>query len=612
MNPVMSFKFLVYLGVHKPTVKVEFQKGLNVIYGASDTGKTFILQSLDFMLGAKKLRSIPESKGYTDILLGIEFSSGEVFTLNRKISGGHFFVYEGLHTEISSDIKGDKLDKQHKEGSLNTLSTFLLDKINLSNKKLRKNLKGEAISLSFRGLSHLTIIDEQMIQKEISPIFSGIPMSKTPEISLFNLLLTGIDNSYLEKKPKKEKSKSIDKAKIQLLDELLEELFKNFDGEVPKEIDLKNQLEKLNETIKKLKQNVIIKEGEFNTRANLLNNLKLKKIETEERNSEISDLINRFELLKKHYISDLSRLEALSEASMFITSFDDVDCPLCGGEHAKKSNNKSDELYLNIHKASCAEYLKINNLKDDLDKAITALASESVEINEYIYVVDKEILKIEEELNLNNLIKVETMEEYSQALSIKVSLNESLYLLNQIHTLNQKKIKMSEKYVEEEPSDLELIQEIDKTDQFAKKVKSILRDWGVIDSENVTYDDNLNDLNIGDKPRESRGKGMRSITHAAFTVGLLEYCKDQELPHPGFIILDSPLLAYREPDSDNEALVSNGVDEKFYEYLKNLSDRQVIIIENNDPPENIINQPFTIYFSKSATGRYGLFPKAED
>ncbi|MDC5651377.1 hypothetical protein OFN02_17560, partial [Acinetobacter baumannii] len=149
------------------------------------------------------------------------------------------------------------------------------------------------------------------------------------------------------------------------------------------------------------------------------------------------------------------------------------------------------------------------------------------------------------------------------------------------------------------------IQEIDKTDQFAKKVKNILRDWGVINNENVTYDDNLKDLNIGDKPRESRGKGMRSITHAAFTVGLLEYCKDKELPHPGFIILDSPLLAYREPDSDDEALLSNGVDEKFYEYLKKLTDRQVIIIENNDPPEDIINQPFTIYFSKSNTGRYG-------
>ncbi|MDK2200048.1 hypothetical protein [Acinetobacter baumannii] len=612
MNSVMSFKFLVYLGVHKPAVKVEFQKGLNVIYGASDTGKTFILQTVDFMLGAQKLRTIPESEGYTDILLGIELSSGETFTLNRKVSGGHFFVYDGLHTEITSNIKGHKLDKKHKEGSLNTLSTFLLDKINLNNKKLRKNIKGQGISLSFRNLSHLTIIDEQMIQKEISPIFSGIPMSKTSEISLFNLLLTGIDNSYLENNPKKEKSKSIDKAKIQLLDELLEDLFKKFDNDVPEENELRDQLEKLNETIVKLKQKVIIKEGEFNERANELNKIKLRKIELEERKSEISDLINRFELLKKHYISDLVRLEALSEASMFITSFDDVDCPLCGGEHSKKLDNKSDELYLNIHRASHAEYLKISNLKDDLDKAITALADESLEISEYVHIVDERILKIEEELNLNNSIKVETMEEYSQALSIKISLNESLYLLEQIHILNQKKVKMGEKHNEEESLDLELIQEIDKTDQFAKKVKNILRDWGVINNENVTYDDNLKDLNIGDKPRESRGKGMRSITHAAFTVGLLEYCKDKELPHPGFIILDSPLLAYREPDSDDEALLSNGVDEKFYEYLKKLTDRQVIIIENNDPPEDIINQPFTIYFSKSNTGRYGLFPKIDD
>ncbi|WP_279446879.1 hypothetical protein [Acinetobacter baumannii] len=77
---------------------------------------------------------------------------------------------------------------------------------------------------------------------------------------------------------------------------------------------------------------------------------------------------------------------------------------------------------------------------------------------------------------------------------------------------------------------------------------------------------------------------MRSITHAAFTVGLQEYCKEHKLPHPGFIILDSPLLAYREPESDDEALVLNGVNNKFYDYLKKFSDRQVIIIENNDPP----------------------------
>lgn len=611
MNPVMSFKFLIYAGTHKSAITLNFHKGLNVIYGASDTGKTFILQTLNFMLGAKKLRSIPESQGYTDILLGIELSSGESFTLNRKISGGHFIIYEGLHEVIKPNLVGIRLDKQHKEGSLNSLSTFLLDKINLSNKKLRKNIKGEAVSLSFRNLSHLTIIDEQMIQKEISPIFSGNPMSKTPEISLFNLLLTGIDNSYLEKNPKKEKTKSAEIAKIQLLDELLGELFKNFDDEVPEEANLRSQLEKLDSTIERLKQNVLIKEGEFNLSAKKLNDLKLKKIELDERKAEISDLINRFDLLKNHYISDLSRLEALSEASMFITSFEDVDCPLCGSEHSRINHNNSAELYLDIHKASHAEYLKINVLKTDLDKTVNALTIEYSEINEILPTINSEIIRIEAELNLANPMKIELMEDYSDALAIRISLNESLHLLSQINSLEQKKRVMSELHVQETP-DLELHQEIDKTDDFSKKIKCILKDWGVINEENVTYDEVLNDLNIGNKPRESRGKGMRSITHAAFTVGLLEYCQEEDLPHPGFIIMDSPLLAYREPDSDDEALLLNGVDKKFYNYLKKFSDRQVIIIENNDPPQDIIDMPYTIYFSKSSTGRYGLFPRVEN
>jgi hypothetical protein len=48
---------------------------------------------------------------------------------------------------------------------------------------------------------------------------------------------------------------------------------------------------------------------------------------------------------------------------------------------------------------------------------------------------------------------------------------------------------------------------------------------------------------IAGKRRGSRGKGMRAITHAAFTIGLLEYCRQSGKANPGFVALDSPLLA---------------------------------------------------------------------
>ena len=52
---------------------MEFDAGLNVVYGASDTGKSFIVDSIDFMLGGKgPLRHFVEREGYDRILLAIE------------------------------------------------------------------------------------------------------------------------------------------------------------------------------------------------------------------------------------------------------------------------------------------------------------------------------------------------------------------------------------------------------------------------------------------------------------------------------------------------------------------------------------------------------------
>ena len=102
---------------------------------------------------------------------------------------------------------------------------------------------------------------------------------------------------------------------------------------------------------------------------------------------------------------------------------------------------------------------------------------------------------------------------------------------------------------------------------------------------------------------------MRAITHAAFTIGLLRYTEVNKLSHPGFVVLDTPLLAYREPENDEDDLRDTDVQSKFYEFLLNWTSRQVIILENEDPPDFIKNTDKTIFFSKNLSkGRYGLFP----
>ncbi len=91
---------------------------------------------------------------------------------------------------------------------------------------------------------------------------------------------------------------------------------------------------------------------------------------------------------------------------------------------------------------------------------------------------------------------------------------------------------------------------------------------------------------------------------------MLAYCRARQTPHTGFVVLDSPLLAYREPDGDEDDLQGTDLQEKFYDFIQAMpSDTQVIVIENTDPPEAIRNRNQSLMFSKNPhQGRYGLFP----
>jgi len=79
-----------------------------------------------------------------------------------------------------------------------------------------------------------------------------------------------------------------------------------------------------------------------------------------------------------------------------------------------------------------------------------------------------------------------------------------------------------------------------------------------------------------------------------------------------FVLIDSPLVVYREPD-EAERDFSPNVKATFYRAISNnCSGRQVIILENDEPPEDIDQIANVIHFTKSKHGRYGLIPMLKD
>jgi hypothetical protein len=155
--------------------------------------------------------------------------------------------------------------------------------------------------------------------------------------------------------------------------------------------------------------------------------------------------------------------------------------------------------------------------------------------------------------------------------------------------------------------------ELGTLSEFSQAVAQRLRAWGVPDADQVRYDRTEQDLVAGDQLRAAHGKGVRAILHAAFTIGLAQFCFDRDLPHPGFVVLDSPLVTYRPPDHGEQADADDMLDAslaaRFYEDIQASFGGQILIMENMDPPDGLDQASVDIAFTKTtALGRYGFFP----
>src|ERR1051326_4848633 len=195
----LQLRFIRFLGPGKEPTDYTFASGLNILWGASDTGKTFLALAIDFMLGAGGLKDIPERVGYDRVLLGITTGNGKDYTLQRSIDGGSFKRFDGLLPDPPKDKEsGTTLSAAHSSKNYANLSHWLLQQIGLDQKDiLWSATKGEKRGRGFRALAHLFLIPYPKIAQAFSPLYDGQYQDQAREYGVFKLLLTGLDDSAL-------------------------------------------------------------------------------------------------------------------------------------------------------------------------------------------------------------------------------------------------------------------------------------------------------------------------------------------------------------------------------------------------------------------------------
>jgi hypothetical protein len=190
---------LVISGQDREAATVLFKSGLNIVVGASDAGKSHILEQIDHVFGSSATPGrFPENEGYTSTFVGLKGRGGTAeATLRRSMDGGSILLYEAALSAIEGVASSRTLDPFHDVGSSDTVSAFLLELAGLNGRRLRKNALGETVSLTFRFLSHLCFVTEEDMFRKGSPALSANKVQNTQDRAAFSLLLTGRDDGAL-------------------------------------------------------------------------------------------------------------------------------------------------------------------------------------------------------------------------------------------------------------------------------------------------------------------------------------------------------------------------------------------------------------------------------
>jgi hypothetical protein len=598
---------LVVEGPNRLDAAVTFEAGLNIVVGPSDTGKTYIFQCLEFALGASDPpKPIPEADGYETIRLSVCRADGREFTLVRSLQGGDI----RLSAEGAEDVV---LEAKHSIDNPRNISTFLLEASGLSGKRVRKNASGEARSLSFRDVAHLAFVDEESVMTDRSPLRTGQWTAETVESRVFRLLLTGEDDSSVIAKEKPAIRKARQAERSDLLETLISRMrSSNQDVVRPESIDAATKELRIREVdAAETSQALVSTQDAAGAVEDRRRETWSELRSFQSRADVLRELQTRFDLLKKQYETDLDRLASIAEVGLRIDQTPTERCPVCGAlaEHQEHEHAVEQESPSEV-RASCeAERAKIATLMTDLGETVATNAADLAKEMRGAEERSVELASLDKELAEALKPRVAAATEAFRGAEHRVREAEHVVQLmryegefRQLLAAPEKPRRRTGKLPPPNVSSGE-------ADGFAKEVERLLEAWRFPGAGRVTFSEQDQDLVVEGRHRSSYGKGVLALTHAAFSLGLLRFCLDSDLPSPGVVAVDSPLVVYREPDPEEGGFPSE-VKDNFYRSIAHaFGDAQVFIFENEMPPD-LGDEANVIKFTKGTSGRHGFIPRS--
>lgn len=595
----MSFYIekIIVTGSGKTDSIIELSNGVNIIYGPSNTGKTYIVKCIDYMFGSER-EPIDISTGYQYIKIIVRTQCGTI-TMSRKI-GENKIEVSSNDNNVPTGKYATKASRTNYDKTINSvwLSLIGINDLHLviSNENYKKQI------LSWRTFSHMFMLTETKIISEYSAILSGRDTSNTAVIASLIFLLSGQDFAETETKDTKEIKEAkknavkayINKELFRLSErnqELLAQLKENPNIDIAVEIE-------------KIMAEISTNEKRINSSIEENQKILAQLYEKNENLSECNVLLNRYDELTTQYNADLKRLNFIVDGEANLNASFSTHCPFCDGEVVVKKNQ-------NYIDAAKSDYKKIKLQAKDLESASKELRSEKLSLEQEIGTLMAKKKSIEELIEKELKPQVFNLKEKLSTYKDAIECQKEIDILKKLS--EQKTADMIENDTDEESElKFKVKEHLDYSfiNELSNGIKSFLENCNYDNLLSVIFNKADMDIVINGKKKSSNGKGYNAYFNSVVAIVLSRYMESKAKYSPDFLVLDSPILSLKEKETKKPSETMRNT--LFENIVDNQKGIQTIVIENEIPEINYKDANIIHFTKEKNNGRYGFLLDVAD
>jgi len=627
MKPHLKINKLRIKGIKKD-YNYSFNPGLNIIAGPAATGKTTVLEFIDYCFGAKEHPQHPEIRRKAmAVFLEIEINN-QIITIFRNLFSDttKATIHECPIEEVNSiHVSHEVQVFQTKDKD--SISSYILEKLGLFGISLQESPtqnSSDRDSLSFRDLMWYCYLPNKRLDNENLLFEDKHFMIRIKLKQVFNVIFevhSGIQVDLAFQIKKLEQNISLLNNEIETLRKLFKENKLPSKDEIDKKIfelekvsrDAQNKFDDINSKLrgesdvaKKFRDRIIQIE------------LKISELLSQKRDRET--LLERLSPLQGQYSEDIKKMNFLKEAKAIINPLGLIQCPYCLNSINENDNPHTCFLCGKEINNPPSDSFNIDNEIHTVERKLKDLKKFIKEVNEELNVFIEDLQENESELiplkeKLDTAIEefispyISERDEYLKLinnadLEIKNFLNLSAFHDNIKHK-NEERIRLEELVADKELEKASIKTNVDERDKIISEISSrfgeILQVSHYPKLEKPFIDNELNPFVRNTLYRHVGTDGGKTLISLSWFLSIFEIAIENDGSHPGFVMIDTPqknLGTYVRPG--DEQFGDRKIVEGFYQHVldfvsKNRENVQILIADNTPP--DIAREFIKIQFS---------------